>query len=176
MHIIAPTHLHYILMHILLTIFLLVPPLHNLLVRTHHLLVFLKDLGFHIFPHHVVDIVGASYLPKILLTQVTPTQPLAHSSPFVHELGNIHASLFPHMHTPSALLGRSISQMAKSQVIQKKTVSQPTQPPSHTSQISTPYIGGQSSMGGQPSAGGKPSVAGKPFTRGEPTWFQHQQV
>jgi hypothetical protein len=32
-------------------------------------------------------------------------------------LGNIPSSLVPHMHTPSALLGHSIGQMANSQVI-----------------------------------------------------------
>jgi hypothetical protein len=101
-----------------------------------------------------------------LVTQVTPTQPLAHSSPLSHESGNIPTSFFPHMHTPSALLGRPIGQMVNSQVIHTTMVTQDTQPPYHTSKISTPYIGGQYSMGGQPSAGGKPSVAGKIFTGG----------
>jgi hypothetical protein len=119
----------------------------------------LGNLSFSTTP--VVDIVGASSLLKTSVTQVTLTQPLAHTSPFTHGSGNILASLFPHMHTPSALLGHSISQMVDSQVIHTTMVTQATQPPSHTSQISTPYIGGQSSMGGQPSAGGKPSVAGK---------------
>jgi hypothetical protein len=125
---------------------------------------------------HVVDTVGASSLPENIIDPGNPTQPLAHSSPFAHESGNIPASLFPHMHTPSALLGHSIGQMVSSQVIHTTMVTQDTQPPSHTSHISTPYIGGQSSMGGQPSAGGKPSVAGKLFTGGKPTWLQHQQA
>jgi hypothetical protein len=55
-------------------------------------------------------------------------------------------------------------------------VTQATHPPSQPSQMSTPYIGGQSSMGGQPLAGGKPSVGGKIFTGGKPTWLQHQQA
>jgi hypothetical protein len=110
---------------------------------------------------HVVDTIGASYLLETSVTQVTPTQPLMHTSPFAHGSGNILASLFPHMHTPSALLGHSIGQMANSQVIHTTMVTQATQPPYHTSHISTPYIGGQSSMGGQPLAGGKPSVTGK---------------
>jgi hypothetical protein len=124
----------------------------------------------------VVDTVGAYSLLETSVTQVTLTQPLTHSSPLAHESGNIPASFFPHMHMPSALLGRPIGQMANSQVIHTTMVTQATQPPSHTSQISTPYIGGQSSMGGQPSTGGKPSVAGKLFTRGKPTWLQHQQA
>jgi hypothetical protein len=122
----------------------------------------------------VVDVVGAYSLPETSVTQVTLTQPLTHSSPLAPESGNIPASFFPHMHTPSALLGHPIGQMASSQVVHTTMVTQATQPPSHTSHISTPYIGGQSSMGGQPSAGGKPSAAGKLFTGGKPTWLQHQ--
>jgi hypothetical protein len=124
----------------------------------------LGNLSFSTTP--VVDTVGASSLPETSVTQVTLTQPLAHTSSFAHGSGNIPASLFPHMHTPSALLGHSIGQMANSQVIHTTMVTQATQPPSQPSQISTPYIGGQSSMGGQPSAGGKPSAAGKLFTGG----------
>jgi hypothetical protein len=75
-------------------------------------------------------------------------------------------SLFPHMHTPSALLGRTISQMANNQVIHTTTVTKAIQPPSQPSKMSTPYIGGQSSMGIQTLAGGKPSATGKCFTRG----------
>jgi hypothetical protein len=82
---------------------------------------------------HVVDIVGASSLPEISLTQLTLNRPLVHSSPFSHESGNILASLFLHIHTPSSLLGRSISQMVSIQVINTTMISQDTQPPSHTS-------------------------------------------
>jgi len=102
----------------------------------------------------VVDIASTSYLPKTSVTQITSTQPLAHTSPFTHGLGIILVSLFPHMHTPSALLSRTIGQMAKSQVIHTTIVTQANQPPSHTSHISTHYIAIQSSMGGQTSAGG----------------------
>jgi hypothetical protein len=104
----------------------------------------------------VVDTVGDSSLPKTLVTQVTQIQPLAHSSPFAHESGHIPTSLFPHMHTPSALLGCSIGRMAIGKVVHTTMVTQVTQPPFNTSQISTPYIGGKSSLGGQPSTGGKP--------------------
>jgi len=55
------------------------------------------------------------------------------------------------MHTPSALIVHSIGHMDSSKFIHTTMVTQVTHPPSHTSQISTPYIGGQSSMGGQPS-------------------------
>ena len=75
---------------------------------------------------------------------MTLNQPLVHSSPLVHELGNIPTSFFPHMYTPSPLLGRTISQMANYQVSYTTTVTQATQPPSHTSKISNPYIGSQS--------------------------------
>jgi hypothetical protein len=68
-----------------------------------------------------------------------------------------------------------------SQVIHTTMVTQATHPPSQTLQMSTPYIGGQSSMGGQPLAGGKPSAGGKflggnlqPW--GKPMWLQHQQA
>jgi hypothetical protein len=126
---------------------------------------FPKGLGNSYFlTTHVVDTIGASYLPKILFTQVTLTQEIAHTSPFAHGLGNIPSSLFTHMQTPGALLGHSIIQMATSQVIHTTTVSQATQAPYHTSHISTPYIGGQYSMGG------------KNFTGGKPTWLQHQQA
>jgi hypothetical protein len=80
------------------------------------------------------------------------------------------------MHTSSALLVHSISQMANNQFIHTTMVTQATHPPYNTFYISTPYIGGQSSMGSQPSAGGKPSVVGKSFTRGKPTWLQHKQA
>jgi hypothetical protein len=122
----------------------------------------------------IVDIVGAHSLLETTVTQVTLTQPLVHSFPLAHESGNILASFFPHMHTPSDLLGHHIGQMANSQVIHTTMVTQATQNPSHTSQINTPYIGGQSSMGGQPSFGGKPLVAGKIVTRVNPTWLKHQ--
>jgi hypothetical protein len=97
---------------------------------------------------HVVVIFGASFLLKTLVTQANPTQPLVHSSPFTHGSGNILASIFPHIHTPSALLSHSFSQMVGSQVIHTTTVAQDTHPPYHTSHISTPYIGSQYSMGG----------------------------
>jgi hypothetical protein len=99
----------------------------------------LRNLKFSTTP--IVYIVGASSLPKTSVTQVTLTQPLAHTPPFAHGSGNIHASLFPHMHTPSDLLGRPIDQMVDSQVVHTTTVTQATQPPSHTSQISTLCIG-----------------------------------
>jgi hypothetical protein len=70
----------------------------------------------------VVDIVGASSLPETSVTQGTPTQPLAHTSPFAHGSCNIIALHFPHMHTPSALLGHPIGQMVNSQVIHTTVV------------------------------------------------------
>jgi len=93
---------------------------------------------------------GASSLLKTLVTQVTSTQPLAHTSSFAHESGNILASLFPHMHKPSSLLGLPIGHMISSQVLHTTIVTQSTHLPYHTSHIITPYIGGQYSMGGQP--------------------------
>ena len=106
------------------------------------------------------------------MTQVTLTQPLVHSFPLAHESGNIPASFFPHMHMPSDLLGHPIDRIANIQVIHMTMFTQVTQPTFQPSHMSTPYIGGESSMGGQPSAGGKPSVAGKLFTGGKPTWLQ----
>jgi hypothetical protein len=123
----------------------------------------------------VVDTFGASSLLGTSMTQVTSTQPLENTFPFTHGLGNIHASLFPHMHMPSASLGQLIGQMANSQFVHTTTVTQVTQPPSQTLQMSTPYIGGQSSMEGQPLAGGKPSTGGKNFTGGKPMWLQHKK-
>ena len=46
-----------------------------------------------------ITIVGASSLQETSMTQVTLTQPLASTSLSTHRLGNIHASLIPHMHT-----------------------------------------------------------------------------
>jgi hypothetical protein len=80
------------------------------------------------------------------------------------------------MHIPSAILGRPIGRMYNNKFFHKTMVTQITQPPYHTSHISTPYIGGQSSMGGQPSVGGQPFVTGKLFTEGKATWLQHQQA
>jgi len=100
------------------------------------------------------------------MTQINPPQPLVLTYPFRYGSSNIPYSLFPHMHTPSALLGRTISQMANNQVIMITTVTKAIQPPYQPSQMSTPYIGGQSSMGIQTLAGGKPSARGKCFTRG----------
>jgi hypothetical protein len=94
------------------------------------------------------------------MTQVSLTQPLAYSSTPILKSSNILASLFQHMHTPSDLLGRPIGQMESSQVIHTTKVTQATQPPYHTSYISTTYIGGQSSMGGQPSVGGNLHLQG----------------
>jgi len=79
------------------------------------------------------------------------------------------------MHTPSDLLGHSISQMENTQAIHMTTVTQATQPPYKPLHMSTAYIGCQYSMGGQPLGGGKPSTRGKCFNGGEPTWLQHQQ-
>jgi hypothetical protein len=124
----------------------------------------------------VVDTLSTYTLPETSMTQVTLTQPLVNSSPFTHESGHIPASLFPHMHTPISILGHSIGQMVSSQVIQTTTVAQATHPPYHTLHISTPYIGGQSSIRGQSSAWGKPSVAGQLFTGRKPTWLQHKQA
>jgi hypothetical protein len=57
----------------------------------------LGNLSFSTTP--VVDIVGAS-LSETLVTQVTLTQPLSHSSPFAHESGNIPCfTIFAHAHT-----------------------------------------------------------------------------
>jgi hypothetical protein len=109
----------------------------------------------------VVDIVGASYLLETSLTQVTPNQSLANTSPFSHGSGNIPDSLFPHMHTPISLLGRPIGQMVENQVIHTTTVIQATEISYHTSHIITHYIRGQSSMGGQPSTGGSLQLHGK---------------
>jgi len=71
------------------------------------------------------------------------------------------------MHTPSYLIGHPIGQMDNIQVVHTTMVTQDTHPPYHTSQISTPYIGGQPSI---------PSTTGKVFTRGKPTWLQHQHA
>jgi hypothetical protein len=81
----------------------------------------------------VVSNIGAYYLPETLVTQVTLTQPLSHSSPLSHESSNIPASFFPHMHMPSVLLGRPIGRMDKSQVVHTTMLTQATQPPYHTS-------------------------------------------
>jgi hypothetical protein len=116
-----------------------------------------------------VDTAGASYLPETSLIQVILTQPPTHTSSFSHGLGSIPASLFPHMHTPSSLLGHSIGQKSSNQVIHTTMDPQATQPPYRPSQISTPYIGGQYSMGGQPSSWGKPLAAWKLFIGGAPT-------
>jgi hypothetical protein len=78
----------------------------------------------------VVDTVGASCLAKTSVTQVILTQPFAHTSSFTHGSGNILASLFPNMHTPSDLLGHHIRKMANSQVIHTTTITQATQHPS----------------------------------------------
>jgi hypothetical protein len=79
---------------------------------------FPKGLGnFYFSTTPIFDIVGAYSLPKTSVTQVTPTQPLVHTYPFTHGSGNIHASLFQHMHTPSALLGHTIGHMASRKVI-----------------------------------------------------------
>jgi hypothetical protein len=92
--------------------------------------------------------------------------------------GNILASLVPHMHTPSALLGHSIGQMANSQVIHTTPITQATHPTSPTLQMgssSIPFIGGQSSIGGQPFTGGKLPAGGKPSTMGQaPMWGKQQ--
>jgi hypothetical protein len=116
---------------------------------------FLEGLGNSSFSTTpIVDAAGAYSLPETLVTQVTLTQPLTHSSPLAHESGNIPVSFFPHMHTTSDLLGHPIGQMANSLAIHTTMVTQATQPPSHTSYISTPYIGGQSSMGANLQLGG----------------------
>jgi hypothetical protein len=133
----------------------------------------LQNLSFS--TNYMVDIFGASSLPKTFLTQVTLNQLHAHTSPFIHESGNI-PTLFPHMNTPSALIGRSINQMTMSQVVHTNKVTKDTMNPSHTSHIGTPYVGFHPSMGGKPSTGGKPLVAGKCLTRGKPTWLKHQQA
>jgi hypothetical protein len=108
------------------------------------------------------------------VTQVTLTQPLASTSPSTHGSSNIPASLIPHMHTPSDLLGHPISHMANSQVIQTTTFTQATQPTSPTLQMGSspiPFIGGQSSVGGKPFVGGKPSTMRK-----NPMWGPQQQT
>jgi hypothetical protein len=125
---------------------------------------------------HVVDIVGSSSLLENIDDPSNPTQPFTNTSPFAHGSGNIIASIFPHMHTPSALLGCPISHMVGSQVVQKNMITQSTQPPSHTFHISTPYIGGQSSIGEQPSTGGEPLAGSKIFTGRKITWLKHQQA
>jgi hypothetical protein len=128
---------------------------------------FLEGLVNSSFPTTlVVDIVGSCYLLETLVTQVTLNQPLSHSSPLAHASGNILASFFPHMHMTSVLLGHPIGQISSNQVIHTTMVTQVTHPPSHTSDISTPYIGGQSSIGSQPSARGKPLVAEKCLLEG----------
>jgi len=81
----------------------------------------------------VVDTASASSLLRTTMTQVTLTQPFVSTYPFTHGSGNIHSSLFPHMHTLSDLLGRPIGQMADSQVVQKTMVTQANQPPSQPS-------------------------------------------
>jgi hypothetical protein len=96
----------------------------------------------------IVDIARAYSLLETSVAQVSLTQPLSHSSPHAPESDNIPSSFFPHMHMPSSLLGHPIGQMDRSQVVHTTTVTQATQTPYHTSHISTPYIGGQSSMGG----------------------------
>jgi hypothetical protein len=121
----------------------------------------------------VVDTVGASLLGTST-TQVTLTQPFVNTFPFLHGSGNIHVLLFTHTHTPSALVGHPISHMVGCQVVHTNIVTQPTQPPSQPSQMSTPYIGGQYSMGGQPLSGGESSVEGNFFTGEKPQWFQCQ--
>jgi hypothetical protein len=112
----------------------------------------LENLSFSTTP--VVDTVGASSLLKTLVTQLNLTQPFAMTSPFTHGSGNIPASLFPHIHTPSTLLGHSIGHIVEIQVVHTTKVIEYTQPPCQPFHMSTPYIGGQSSMGGQPLAGG----------------------
>jgi hypothetical protein len=134
----------------------------------------LGNLSFSTTP--VVGIVGASSLPETSMTQVTPNKPLARTPSIAHGPGNIPASLFPHMHIPSSLLGRSLNQMTDSQVIHTTTVTQATHPSFEPSQISKPYIGDKYSMGGQPSVGGKPSAAEKLFIGGQPSWLQHQPI
>jgi hypothetical protein len=117
-------------------------------------------------------IVGASYLLGTYVTQVTLTQPLANITLFSHGLGNIPSSLVRHMHTPSALLGHSISQMATNQVIHTISITQathPTYPTLQTGSSYIPFIVGQSSMGGQPLARGKHSIGGKPLTGEKPS-------
>jgi hypothetical protein len=138
---------------------------------------FPKGLGnLFISTNPIVDTFGASSLIGASMTHVTQIQPLMHTSPFAHGLGNIPASLFPHMCTPSDLLGCSISHMIGSQVVHTTTVIQATQPPSHTSQMSKPYIESQFSMGGQLSSRGKHLAGGNFFTGGKPKWLQHQQA
>ena len=80
------------------------------------------------------------------MTQVTLTQPLANTSPFIHGSGNILASHFTHMHMPSALLGHTIDHMANNYVIHTTMVKKTTHSPTQLSYMSTPNIGGQSSM------------------------------
>ena len=95
------------------------------------------------------------------MTQINPPQPLVLTYPFRYGSSNIPYSLFPHMHTPSALLGRTISQMANNQVIHTTPITQATHPTSPTLQMgssSIPFIGGQSSVGGKLFAGGKPQL------------------
>jgi hypothetical protein len=77
----------------------------------------------------VVDIVGASYLLETSMNQVTLTQPLVRTSSISHASSSIPSLLFTHMHTPSALLGHSIGQMASNQVIYTTMITQATQPP-----------------------------------------------
>jgi hypothetical protein len=60
------------------------------------------------------------------VTQVTLTRPLANASLFSHGSSNILASIVPHLHTPSDLLGGSMGQMANSQVIHTTTITQAT--------------------------------------------------
>jgi hypothetical protein len=106
---------------------------------------FPKGLGNSYFSTTpIVYTTSAYYLSETKVTQVTLTQPLVHSFPLAHESGNIPASFFPHMHTPSALPSHPIVQMDNYQVIHTTTVTQATQTPSHKSQISTPYLGAQS--------------------------------
>jgi hypothetical protein len=87
----------------------------------------LGNLSFSTTP--IVGIVGASSLPETSMTRVTPNKPLACTPSVAHGPGNIPASLFPHIHIPSSLLGRSINQMTGSQVIHTTMVTQATHPP-----------------------------------------------
>jgi hypothetical protein len=72
----------------------------------------------------VVDTANAYSLLETSVTQVTPNQPLVHTYPFTHGSCIIHVLLFPHMHTPSALLGHSIGRMASSQVVHTTMIKQ----------------------------------------------------
>jgi hypothetical protein len=84
---------------------------------------FPEGLGnFSFSTNHVVDTICTSSLLETSMAQVTPNQPFVHTYPFAHGSCIIIVSLFTLMHTPSDLLGHSISQMVDSQVVHKTTV------------------------------------------------------